>query len=351
MKTLVLSQLARKAGLACAAVLAAGLSTEALAQTTTPVYKFWPLRVSGSDSANVRSANVTASTPTFKRLVLSNNQPVVDGSNTRPAVPQYSSRYGMAIAPTAEGGGWGTSAGGPGGTVNRKYYTQFTVTAAAGATARIDSVIATSQFILTASQTYLAVAYSKSGFVSDSAVVTGGIGPGGSAVGGGFPATQTLPADGPAPISLSQVNAGSNNINQNRYRLALNGTNGVILTGGQTLTLRFYFSCSSTGLARYAVLKDVLVKSLQTVTSNKAAKVTELAMFPNPAQNQLQINHAPAREGRINVYSTTGQKVASFTAQPNAPQTTVPVADLASGIYMVEYTAGNTRAVSRLVKQ
>lgn len=353
MKTRVPSHLVRKAGLACAAILlaGAGLSTEAVAQSSTPVYKFWSLRVSGADSAAVRSSNVTASTPTLKRLVLSSNQPVQDGANTRAAVPQYSSRYGMAFAPAADGSGWGTSAGGPGGTVNRRFYAQFTVTAAAGVTARIDSVIATSQFLLTGSSTNMAIAYSKTGFATDSTVVTGGIGPGGSTVGGGFPATQTLPADGPAPIPLSQVNAGSNNINQNQYRIALNGASGVTINAGQTLSIRFYFSCSSTGVARYALLKDVLVKSLQTVTGSKAAKVTALAMFPNPAQHQLQVTHAPAREGRINVYAATGQKVASFAAQPNAAQTIVPVADLASGIYMVEYTAGNVRAVSRLVKQ
>lgn len=354
MNQFVPSRLGRQFSVAFAAAVVSGLcfGTQAHAQTPTPVYKLWSLRVNAQDSAAVRSANVTGSAATLRRFVVSDNQPIQDGATLRAAVPPYSAKFGQAFAPLPNGSGWGTAAGGPGGTVRRTFYEQFTVTAAAGATVRVDSLIATSSFMLTSSGANLAVAYSRSNFASDSTVITGGKGPLGP-VGGGFPATATLPADGPAPIPLTQVNTTTGNVST--YRLALAGGSGVTINAGQTLTIRMYFSCSSTGVARYALLKDVLVKSLQPVVASSKGStkaVAGLEVFPNPAQDKFVVNHASLRnEARINVYSVTGQQVASFVAKPNTNQTTVSVAGLAQGVYVVEYASDNARITSRLIKE
>ncbi|OON69822.1 hypothetical protein B0919_07810 [Hymenobacter sp. CRA2] len=340
--------------MACAAALLSGLGTQAVAQTATPVYQFWSLRVNNQDSSAVRSSNVSATTPTLKRLVVSNNQSINDNGTTRNPVPTYSSKYGMAFAPAADGSGWNSSLNGPGGTVNRRFYVQFNVTPTTGSTVRVDSLIANTMFLLTSSNTFLAVAYSKSGFVSDSTTITGGKSPSGNTVGGGFPATATLPADGPAPIALSQVNTTTGNIAT--YRLALNNAAGVTVTAPQTLSIRLYYSCSANAAnaSRYALLKDVLVKSTQRlVTGTKVPKATAgLAVYPNPVQDKLTVNHEATRTAaRINVYAATGQKVASFVTRPNTTETPISTAELAKGIYLVEYASDNARVTSRLVKE
>lgn len=317
-------------------LLAAGLlTTQAHAQTQ--VYQHWPLKASAADSAAVRSTGINASTPTLKRLVVS------DGSATANARP-YSALYGQAIAPAAVGANWGTAAGGPGGSLKRGYYEQFTVTAATGATVRADSLIITAGFLTTASSTNMGVVYSRSNFVSDSTDVTGGKGPTGAfsgAVTGGFA----------GPVALAQVATGSPNTNT--YRLALAGATGVTLNAGQTLTIRVYFSCSSTGAnSRFALVKDVIVKSRQTVTGTRNRNTALLAAYPNPVQDQLQVQHPAAQQaGSLTVYSATGRRVAEFSTRPGSSATTLPLSGLPTGIYLVQYQNGAERLTSRIVKE
>jgi pectinesterase len=344
MKKPVLSSLApslRPALALKALALTAGLALAGQAQAQTQVYQHWPLKASAQDSAAVR-AGVTASTPTLKRLVVS------DGSATANARP-YSSIYGQAIAPVAVGTGWSSSLTppGPGGTLKRTFYEQFTVTAAAGQTVRADSLILTAGFLGTASGTNLGVVYSLTNFTtadSTSGNITGGKGPAGV-----LPAT----ANGSfaTPIGLLQVPGGS--VSSNTYRLALNGTTGITLNAGQALTIRVYFSCSSTGAsARFALLKDVIVKSRQTVASSRSRNVLQLAAYPNPTQDQLQILHpATPKAGAVTVYSATGRQVAAFATQAGTTATSLPLAKLPAGIYLVEYQNGLDRMTSRIVKE
>jgi hypothetical protein len=89
--------------------------------------------------------------------------------------------------------------------------------------------------------------YSKSGFITnDSTEITGGVDQSNAAVTGSFA----------TPITLANQTSGP----ANYYRLALNGSTGVTIADGQTLTIRLYYACSSTGTPRYAMLKNVSVK-------------------------------------------------------------------------------------------
>lgn len=334
-------------GLALLAALV--VSEQAAAQTQA--FALWPMRANNQDSAAVRSAGITVGTPTLKRFVISNGQAPSSSVN---ATPAYSTKSGQAFAPKVDGSGWGTSASppGPGGTNSKRlFYEQFTITAAGGAV-RADSIILKSSFVLTSSSTTLSVAYSKSNFVSDSTAITGGKGPAG-AVGGGFAATNTQPADGPAPIALTQVDGTAGNIFT--YRLALADANGVTLTAGQTLTIRMYFSCSSTGIGRYALLKDVLIKSRQPVvtSSRQVGKATSgLVVYPNPAQQNATVAHDAAKAGaKVAVYSATGRLVSTSVPQLGSVATPVDMSTLANGIYLVEYSDAQQRITSKLVKQ
>ncbi|HEY6505703.1 MAG TPA: pectinesterase family protein [Chitinophagaceae bacterium] len=198
--------------------------------TVREVIQQWPFTINGADSAAVRNIGVVASTPSFGNLYLSNGTTVA-------AIPAYSSQYGQAFGATANGdGSWGTAAGGPGGTLRRTFYEQFTVTAAGGYSLIVDSLNVNGAFYNTSSNTRLAVVYSLSNFVSDSADVF------------------TIPGGFANPATLPNQNTGFG-----QYQLSIAGPGGITLQPGQTLTFRFYFSCGSSSNGRYGLLKDIKV--------------------------------------------------------------------------------------------
>jgi pectinesterase len=217
--------------------------------SVSDVLQLWPMNFNNADSADVRSAGVVATVPTFNKLYTSNGTTVT-------VMPAYSTTYGQAFGATANGdGSWGTAAGGPGGNLNRTFYEQFTVTASATHSVRVDSFIVNSSFYNTSSNTKLAVVYSLSGFTSDSTSVSGGIG----ADGASMPGT----ANGAFASPVVLINETSGTVAN--YRFALNGATGVALASGQTLTIRLYYSCGSSSAGRYAKLKNVTVKGLATL--------------------------------------------------------------------------------------
>lgn len=200
-------------------------------QAASGVLQHWPLTTSNADSAGVRSPGVTASSSSLNRLTLSNG-------TTLAIVPAYSSTYGQAFGASTNGDGtWTTAVGGPGGNLTRVHFAQFTVTANSGFNVRVDSLLFAAAFYNTSSNTRVAIVYSRSGFTADSADIT------------------TVPGTFAAPISLGNQTTGTTN----RYAVAFNDPNGIVLTPGQTLTFRLYFSCGSTSSARYGMLKDVAV--------------------------------------------------------------------------------------------
>lgn len=202
--------------------------------TVAGVLHHWPMTENANDSAAVRSAGAVPSTPTLTNLGVSNG-------TTVPTIPAYSPQFGQALGSTANGdGSWGTGVGGPGGTLRRTYYEEFTVTAQNGYELRVDSIYTKAAFYNTSSGTRLAVVYSRDGFVNDSSDVA------------------TIPGGFSNPVSLANQTNGPSN----EYALSVAGPEGVLLAAGETLTIRFYFSCSSSSPGRYAMLKDVRITGL-----------------------------------------------------------------------------------------
>ncbi|MBF9222029.1 pectinesterase family protein [Hymenobacter ruricola] len=229
-------------------VILAVSGTAIVAPTTfSVVLQQWPLRANSADSTFARNARLAATVPTLKRLYLSNG-------TTLPSVPAYSNLFGQAFGPTANGDGTWTVVG---GTLNRKYYEQFTMTVAAGSTVRVDSLLFNSAFYNTSSNTKMAVVYSLNGFAApaDSTEITGGRGPSGALA---FSASGNFNNSFPLLNQTAATTA--------LYRVALSGpsagnpTGGVTVAGGQTLTVRLYFACGSTGTPRYGMLKNFRIK-------------------------------------------------------------------------------------------
>jgi hypothetical protein len=194
--------------------------------------QYWPLTANANDDAAKRSAGVLASSPTFEKLFPSNGTQV-------PAIAAFSTQFGQAFGASSNGdGSWGTGIGGPGGTLRRTHYEQFTVTAKAGYVVTVDSLYATAAFYNTSSNTRLAVVFSKDGFLNDSSDVF------------------TIPGGFANPITLPNQTSGPTN----SYPMAFAIPDGVVLQPGEVLTFRLYFSCGSTSAGRYAMLKNVYVQ-------------------------------------------------------------------------------------------
>jgi len=210
---------------------------------TSTVLLHWPMSIDATDNPSERSVDVAPDTATLNRLFVSNG-------TTVPTVPGFSSTFGEAFGSSSNGDGtWTAAVGGPGGTLNRGVYEQFVVRASGSDSVRVDSLILNSSFYNTSSSTKLAAVYSLSGFASDSTDVTGGTGPSG-------PLAATANGAFATPIALPNETATTSA----NYRLALAGATGVMVPGGSTLTIRLYFSCSSSSAGRYGKVKDVFIK-------------------------------------------------------------------------------------------
>ncbi len=205
----------------------------------------WPMTSGNADDAVTRHPGLQPTLPAFKNLFLSNG-------TTVSAVPPYGSNHGQAFSPAADGSGlWTTASGGPGGTLRRTYYQEFTIVPKNGQSGIVDSIILNASFYNTESNTRFALVYSKSGFTTDDSTdISGGTGPDGQPLAAG--------ANGKfsTPVLLPNQTA-SNTAN---YRFALNGAIGVALDEGGSLTIRMYFSCGSGSPGRYAKIKEVDVK-------------------------------------------------------------------------------------------
>ena len=204
---------------------------------------YWPMNVANTDSTSIRAAGVAATVPSFNRFFVSNG-------TTVPAVPAYSSLLGQSFSATANGdGSWTTASGGPGGNLSRIHYEQFTITPESNYNVTVDTLVVSSSFYGTNSNTKLAVVYSLSGFATDSANVTGGTGPTGLMAATANGAFTT-------PVLLNNQQTGTTDV----FRFALNNAAGIEVLAGKTLTVRLYFSCGSTSTGRYGKVKDVYAK-------------------------------------------------------------------------------------------
>jgi len=227
------------------------------------VLQQWPLDINNNDSAAVRSLAVTASIPTLNKLTLSNGTTVA-------TVPAYSTTFGQAFGASANGDGtWSTGVGGPGSTLGRTFYEQFTVTATSAFSLRIDSIILNSDFYNSNSSTKLAITYSLSGFATDS--------------------TDLTAASFATPIPLNKTTSGTTD----NYRLALNGGTGINVAVGQTISFRFYYAIGSSSAGRYALLDNVIVKG---DTLSAIVPLTLLSFNALPNNNSVQLKWQTTNE-------------------------------------------------------
>lgn len=336
--------------LAAVAVLGLGLAGPVSAQSTTGAgYVRWSMYRNAQDSVALRSAGISATSAALNRYVVSNGQMPASGTTAAP----YSQSRGQAFAITASGGGWASTATppGPGSTPRRGYYEKFSVTASS--LIHFDSLIFTTAATSSGSGR-LALTYSLSNYTADSSNFSGGKCPNyAPSPGGVLPAT----ADGSFPLTNSGTTTtfaalpqfvGATG-NTGTFRFGFRGATGIILRPGQTLTVHLNFVINNSMTGRYILLKNVIMQGRRvSATAVPVAKVA-LAMYPNPAQDQLLVAHPAAQAGaRVFVYSAIGQQVLRATPSPGTTSTDLNLANLAAGIYLVEYADGTQRITGKV---
>lgn len=235
---------------------------------TSFTLQHWPLTQNNIDSANARSESVIASTSSFSGLYTS------DGTQPSSSpIPSYSGKFGQALGANLAGNNWSAV----GGTLKRNFYQQFSVTTAPDFQIRVDSLTFLTDFYNTISNIKMAVVFSKNGFSTpaDSTELFSAIGAGGVtlplATSGTFTKSFTLQRNDAGPI--------------NKYAISLNGIDGVTLNPGETLSIRLYYACGSSGTPRFAFLKDVIVKGV--VLSTLPLNLTSFNAYNQKEKNRL----------------------------------------------------------------
>jgi hypothetical protein len=81
-------------------------------------------------------------------------------------------------------------------------------------------------------------------------------------------------------------------------------------------------------------------------------KATAINIYPNPVSTNLLLTHPQALAGAVfQIISFDGKKVGSYTAQPNAIETSIDVSKLVKGNYFVIYNNGKTTMTAKFIKQ
>ncbi len=243
----------------------------------------WPMTVNNNDSALARSVAVMPSTS----LVNTTNNNLYTSDGTQPSanpISAYSPQFGQALGANSTGYSW-TNVG---STLNRRYYEQFTVTAASGYSIKIDSISFLSDFYLTNSGTKMAIVYSKNGFTSpaDSSEINSVIGPNGTLL--------TLTSSGTFSKAFPLLRNDAGPVNY--YSVSLNGNTGISLNPGESITIRLYWACGSTGSPRFAFLKNLSIIGVVTsplpvkLLSFEGYKVSNGNLLKWKTENEMNIN-------------------------------------------------------------
>ncbi|MDR3681448.1 MAG: T9SS type A sorting domain-containing protein [Flavipsychrobacter sp.] len=265
-------------------------AVKSFGQASAAVLEEWPFTLNNLDSTSVRATGVVGTVPTLTHLYLS----------TSSSVLPYSPAHGQAISAgtTSPGdGSWSSSAGGPGGTSNRNIYEQFQLIPSTGYSMNVDSFIVNAGFISTASSTSMIIVYSLSNFVSDSTVIPGytfGLASG--------------------QVFVAQANTAP----LPTYRLGLAPGAGVAVPAGDTLTVRFYMTCSSNSSGRYFQLLDVIAEGTVTPSSSTPCLSQPgaiVASIPTICAGQVgAIYSVPAVTGAASYTWTYSGSGATFTS-------------------------------------
>lgn len=102
----------------------------------------------------------------------------------------------------------------------------------------------------------------------------------------------------------------------------------------------------------YSPAQKALPAGGPTSAKAKITRENGVAVYPNPSVDKFTVTHPMAMKGaNIEVYATSGVKLAAFSTVPGTEKTNVNLSKLAKGSYIVVYSDDKERITSRIVKQ
>lgn len=127
------------------------------------------------------------------------------------------------------------------------------------------------------------------------------------------------------------------------------------LLAGQTL--RLYFACGSTGIPRYALMKNVRFKGAAQIGLATTAQAlgAQIQLYPNPASTSLRVLLPAARTSTAvsaSLLNTLGQTIRTQRLNATAGQPTeaeMNVRGLAAGVYTLRLTVDGTPLTRKMV--
>ncbi len=108
---------------------------------------------------------------------------------------------------------------------------------------------------------------------------------------------------------------------------------------------------SADEISPYSNLKDAT--TLSAVTGIDNALSSQVKVSPNPSKDKFLIDFGTLNLGKTTarVYDAQGKQVFSSEISANVNQTTIPLGNMANGIYLLEIISSKGRILKRLVKE
>ena len=131
---------------------------------------------------------------------------------------------------------------------------------------------------------------------------------------------------------------------------------GAYLTGATHIQLKFFASDSvlttwdgNGQSTTVGGLDDFTIYSKQEISSVATTAATKSAIYPNPADETVNIVLGAAAEGQISCYDLLGQKITEITTTPANTHYTVDTKGLAPGAYYVTIQTGSSIQSKKIV--
>jgi len=139
--------------------------------------------------------------------------------------------------------------------------------------------------------------------------------------------------------------------NNNGVNYPYNVSNALSITGSDQGSLYYYYyynmQVQNYGLVCATPRLPIVIDAATSVT--EVSSNNDIALYPNPANDVLNIKLKNFTNSRITIYDNTSRIV--NTVKVNATTTTVNTANLAKGIYFVEITNNGNRTTKKLIVQ
>ena len=168
---------------------------------------------------------------------------------------------------------------------------------------------------------------------------------------------------GSSYTTVADYNSGSTFNNNTFY------TDEVVISGPFSSSTRLRFRCDASTNSDYVYIDDVTIsgcyngareaepatESIATVTSETGLSIDNLNLYPNPANDALNISFDLAQAGNVGmmVYDLSGRLVINEQFQRDAGNQLIklPLQELEVGTYILQLTSMDGKAVKRFVIQ